>query len=226
MDRDPEPDEKVQVKNAEIDFWVVEDSAFFRDTVVELLNERPGLRCTLAAGTCEEAIAALDAGNVPQVVLMDLALPGMSGIEGIRRISQTSPVSRIIVFTIHEDNDRVFEALCAGACGYLLKPATGEEIIAAVDTALGGGAPMNAFIARKVIEMFTGKNRERSNYGLTAREREILQLLVEDRKQKQIAAALSLSPHTIDTHLRNIYAKLQVRSRSGAVAKALQERLL
>lgn len=206
--------------------WIVEDNVFLRDTVVELIEARPGMRCTLAAGSCEEALDRLAEGEVPQVVLMDLGLPGMGGLEGIGRIKAVSPASQIVVLTVHEDNDKVFEALCAGACGYLLKPATGDKITDAIRTALEGGAPMNAFIARKVLTMFTHYARPKADYGLTGREREILQLLVEEHTQKAIAAALFISPHTVDTHLRNIYAKLHVHSRSGAVAKAIQERLL
>ena len=211
---------------SKIHVWIVEDNVFFRDTVVELFEPQPGLRCTLAAGSCEEAIAELERGTVPQVVLMDIELPGMSGLEGIARIKAISPATHVIVLTVHEDNDKVFEALCAGASGYLLKPSSADKIIDAVETATRGGAPMNAFIARRVLDLFVPQTRVKASYGLTDREREILQLLVEAHSQKQIARVLSLSPHTVDTHLRNIYAKLHVHSRAGAVAKALQERLL
>lgn len=210
----------------DIEVWIVEDNVFFRDTVAELIDQQGEMRCTLAVGTCEEAIAHITNGEVPQVLFMDLELPGMSGTEGIRRVHALSPSSHIVVLTIHEEDDTVFEALCAGACGYLLKPASGQRIVDAVETARRGGAPMNAFIARKVLGMFAELTRPRADYGLTDREREILQLLVRARQQKQIAIVLSLSPHTVDTHVRNIYAKLQVHSRSAAVAKALQERLL
>lgn len=212
--------------DGDIHVWVVEDNAFLRDTVAELLDRSPGMGCALAAGTCEEALDALRRGKVPQVVLMDLGLPGMTGIEGIGRIKAISPASAIVVLTVHEDDDRVFEAICAGASGYLLKPASAEEIVQAVATAVRGASPMNAFIARKVLTMFTRNARPRADHGLTDREREILQLLIEERSQKQIAQALTLSPHTVDTHLRNIYAKLHVHSRSGAVAKALQDRIV
>lgn len=210
----------------DVHVWIVEDNVFFRDTVAELIEQQPGMRCALAVGTCEEALERIGSGDVPQVLFMDLELPGMSGTEGIRRIHALSPTSHIVVLTIHEEDDSVFEALCAGACGYLLKPASGQRIVDAVETARRGGAPMNAFIARKVLGMFAGLVRPRADYGLTEREREILQLLVQARPQKQIAIALTLSPHTVDTHVRNIYAKLQVHSRSAAVAKAVQERLV
>ena len=132
----------------------------------------------------------------------------------------------MIVLTVREDDDEVFEALCSGACGYLLKPASGGRIIDAIETALEGGAPMSPFIARKVLRLFRHHVRPKADYGLTSREREILQLLVDEHTQKGIAEQLFISPHTVDTHLRNIYAKLQVHSRSGAIVKALRERLL
>jgi DNA-binding NarL/FixJ family response regulator len=210
----------------QIHVWIIEDNVLFRDTLCELIARQPGMQCALAAGSCEEALAVLKRGQVPQVVLMDLELPGMSGIEGIGHVHAISPSTPIVVLTVYEDDDKVFDALCAGALGYLLKPASSEKIIDAVETALRGGSPMNAFIARKVLSMFTHRARPRGDYGLSAREREILQLLVEAHPQKQIARTLGLSPHTVDTHLRNIYSKLHVHSCSAAVAKALQERLI
>lgn len=206
--------------------WIVDDNAYLRDTVAELLDREAGFRRTIAVGSCEEAIAELRRGGLPHVVLMDLGLPGMSGIEGIARIRAIAPSSQVVVLTVQEDDNDVFEALCAGATGYLLKPASGSEILAAVTTVLRGGAPMDARIARKVLNTLTRLAQPRGDHGLTTREREILELLVEERTQKEIAQLLALSPHTVDTHLRNIYAKLQVHSRSGAIAKALRERLL
>jgi len=211
---------------SDIDVWIVEDNAFFRDTVVELFARQPGVHCTLATDSCEGALSMLEQRSGPDVILMDLALPGMSGLDGIAQIKASSPSTQIIVLTVHEDQDKVFEALCAGACGYLLKPSSADAIVEAVRTAMRGGAPMNAFIARKVLDLFVPQTRPKADYALTSREREILHLLVNAQSQKQIAATLALSPHTVDTHLRSIYAKLHVHSRAGAVAKALQERLL
>lgn len=213
-------------REVEIDVWVVEDNPFLRDTIVELLDRQDGVRCALAVESGEEALDALDRGEVPGVVLMDLGLPGMDGVEGIRRIRKRSPASHVVVLTVREDDDTVFDALCAGASGYLLKPASGDKIVDAVTTAVNGGAPMNATIARKVLAMFTRFARPRGDYGLTEREREILHLLCDETTQKQIADALFLSPHTVDTHLRNIYGKLHVHSRSAAVVKALREGLI
>lgn len=206
--------------------WVIEDNRPLRETLADVVNEHPAMRCALATEGYEDALAALERGEVPHVVLSDLELPGIDGIEGIRRLKAQSPATHVVVLTIHEDDDRVFNALCAGATGYLLKPASGERIVEAIQTAVSGGAPMNAYIASKVLRMFTRYTRPAADYGLTDREREILHLLVEEHTQREVAEALFLSPHTVDTHLRNIYAKLQVHSRTGAVAKALRERLL
>lgn len=213
-------------REVEIDVWVVEDNRFLRDTIEELLDRQDGVRCALAVESGEDALEALDRGEVPDVVLMDLGLPGMTGVEGIRRIRKRSPASEVVVLTVREDDDTVFDALCAGASGYLLKPASGDKILEAVSAAVQGGAPMNATIARKVLTMFTRFARPRGDYGLTEREREILHHLCDEMTQKEIADRLFLSPHTVDTHLRNIYGKLHVHSRSAAVVKALREGLI
>jgi DNA-binding NarL/FixJ family response regulator len=162
----------------------------------------------------------------PQVILMDLVLPGMDGTEGVRRIQEIDPNIHVIVLTVYGDDDRIFDALCAGACGYLLKPGTEGRIVAAIETALEGGAPITPFIARRVLTIFTRYITKRGDYQLTQREREVLQLLVEGSSQREIAARLSVSPHTIDTHIRHIYSRLKVRSQGAAVAKAIRERLL
>lgn len=209
-----------------IDIWIVEDNDNFRRTVHELLEREPGMHCSLASVSGEEAVMALERGHVPDVVLMDLGLPGMSGTETIRRIKALSPVTTVVVLTVREDDDAVFEAICTGASGYLLKPASRARIVEAVRTAVDGGSPMNAFIARRVLDRLSRTVRPRSDHDLTDRERELLELLCEERTQKEIAEVLFLSPHTVDTHLRNIYRKLHVRSRAGAVAKAIREGLI
>lgn len=206
--------------------WVVEDNEFLRDTIQELLDQAPRLKCTLAVASCEQAIKALGGQAAPAVVLMDLSLPGMSGQAGIERILQLAPSVLIIVLTVHDDHRSIFDALCAGAIGYLLKPATPDQIVEAIFTAVAGGSPINAVIARKLLAQFSKPDGSAGRYGLTEREREILQLAVEGCTKRQIAARLTLSPHTVDTHLRHIYERLQVRSRSGAVAKAVRERLV
>ena len=209
--------------------WVVEDNRMLRRNLAELVDEQPHMSCELAVGSCEEFLAALEAGGAPDIVLMDLGLPGRSGTEGIERIHSRCPASKVIVLTIHEESEKVFEAICAGASGYLLKPLPPERIVQAIHDVERGAAPINPYIARKVLSMFTRLPSPRSGgdaYGLTPRQREILQLLVEGQTMREIAGELNLSYHTVGNHLRNIYHKLHVRSRSGAVARALREDLV
>ena len=207
--------------------WVIEDSALYRDTVSDLIQRSERFRCTREFGDCESALAVLDDGHeLPRLILMDLGLPGMNGIDGIRSIRQRSPSTPVVMLTVHQSNDRIFEAICAGASGYLLKSATGEEILRGLENVLDGGAAINSQIARRVLDMFSRMASPQSDYGLSDRERQILHQLVEGRTKVQIAEQLFLSPHTIDGHVRNIYTKLHVNNRSGAVAKALREHLL
>lgn len=209
--------------------WIVEDHRMLRQNLAELVDEQPDMRCGLAVGTCEEFLAALEQDPPPDVVLMDLGLPGKSGLEGIERVHSLAPAAQVIVLTIHEEDEKVFEAICAGASGYLLKPSPPERIVAAIVQVRRGGAPINAFIARKMLGMFSRLAPPRpagDAYGLTRREGEILQRLVDGLTMQQIADALHISYHTVGNHLRSIYQKLHVRSRSSAVAKALREELV
>ncbi len=209
-----------------LSIWIVEDNDLLRESIALIINQAPGLTCPLDVATCEEALLALDDGAVPEIILLDIGLPGMSGIEGIAPIHARSPSTQVLMLTVHKDSDNVFEALCAGASGYLLKPASPARIVEAIEDVRRGGAPMSPQIARKVLDMFTRLAVRRKDYGLSQREREVLHLLVDGLTQKRIAEHLFLSEHTINTHIRNIYAKLHVHSRSGAVAKALRERLI
>jgi DNA-binding NarL/FixJ family response regulator len=207
--------------------WIVEDSALYRETVGELLDRSERLRCTRRFADGEGALAMLqDGAELPRIILMDLGLPSMSGVECIRQIRLHSPSVPIVVLTVHQSNDHIFEAICAGASGYLLKSSTGVEILRALENVLDGGAAINSQIARRVLDMFTRMATPHNDYGLSPREYQILQLLVDGRTKQQIADQLILSPHTIDGHVRNIYTKLHVNNRSGAVAKALREHLL
>jgi DNA-binding NarL/FixJ family response regulator len=213
----------------EADVWVVEDNAVFRNALASLLTATQGMHCSVAVESCEQAFDALELGGAPDIVLMDIGLPGIDGIKGTRRIKAQSPTTRIIMLTVHEESREIFEAICAGASGYLLKPSSANDISDAVHDALQGAAPINAFIAGKMLEMFARLAEPRSaaeDYGLTAREREILQLLVEGLTVGQIAERLGISFHTVDSHTRNIYAKLHVHTRTSAVAKTLKEHLI
>lgn len=209
-----------------ITVWIIEDDDLYRESIYSLVSQTEGMRCERAFRSCEEALKILEKEYAPELVLMDIGLPGMSGIEGVKRIKAISPATDILMLTIHEEDEKVFNAICAGANGYLLKSSTSEEIIQAIKGVLGGGAPMNAQIARKVLDMFASIAAPKSDYGLTDREKEILGLMTDGLTKKVIADKLFVSYFTIDTHLKNIYAKLHVHSGRGAVAKVLKEHLL
>jgi DNA-binding NarL/FixJ family response regulator len=207
--------------------WIIEDSALYCETVSDLIQRSERLRCTRTFADCESALAVLDDGtDLPRLILMDLGLPGMNGIEGTRRVRERSPSIPVVMLTVHQSNDRIFEAICAGASGYLLKSATGDEILHSLENVLDGGAAINGRIARRVLDMFTRMATPQADYGLSPREKQILEQLVDGYTKQEIAERLFLSPHTIDTHVRSIYTKLHVNNRSGAVAKALREHLL
>lgn len=205
--------------------WLIEDNAFFSRIIVDVVNASGKFACTAAFTTCEDALAALAGDVPPDVILLDLGLPGMGGVEGIAQIKSISPGTWIIIETVHDDDDSVFRALSAGASGYLLKNSTKERIIESIDEVLHGGAPMNARIAKKVLERFNALSPPVTDYQLTNREKEVLALLVEGLTKSRIAERLFISYHTVDNHLRGIYNKLQVHSRTAVVAKALKERL-
>ena len=194
--------------------------------VARAINRAAALRCLHTFSTCEEALSALEREPAPDVVLLDVGLPGMNGIQGIREIKSRAPSVQVLMITVYDDHQKVFDAICAGASGYLLKTSDDESIVEAIQEVLRGGAPMNPRVARLVLSMFTKLAvPPKHDYGLSVREKEILELIVKGLLKKEIADQLSLSYHTVDNHLRSIYEKLHVHSRSGAVAKALNERL-
>lgn len=213
-------------KPSPISAWIVEDHEEFRQAIRDLLADADGIRCERVFSNAEDLLEALNHHFAPEVLLVDIGLPGMSGIEAIGRVKTISPATHVIVLTIHEDNDRIFDAICAGASGYLLKTARTDTVIDAIHEVHRGGAAMTPQIARRVLNMFTQLRAPRYDYQLTEREKDVLGHLVQGRTKDRIARELDLSFHTVDTHLRNIYAKLHVHSKSGAVAKALKERLV
>ena len=206
--------------------WLVEDNEPFRSNISDLINATPGLECVLAVASCEQAIAHLDTNVPPDVVLMDIGLPGLDGIEVIGRVKSIAPSVRVIMLTVFEDDEKIFQAICAGASGYLLKSASPDRIIESLKEILTGGAPVNSHIARKMLDMFARMAAPKERYGITETEKSILRFLVEGEPKKRIAHQLGISFYTVDTHLRNIYTKLQVHSQTGAVGKALREKLL
>jgi DNA-binding NarL/FixJ family response regulator len=211
---------------APIDVWLIEDNATFRRAVSRALNQTEAFRCAGDFASAETALAAARTQTPPRVILLDVGLPGMDGIAAIPKLRERLPEALIIVLTVFEDEDKIFRAICSGAAGYLLKTSSVEEIAQAMKEALDGGAPMNSRIARRVLDMFARLAPPRGDYGLSTREKEILDAMVQGKTKKEIAAQLDLSFHTVDSHLRNIYQKLEVNTRTGAVAKALKEKLV
>ena len=202
---------------------VVEDNHTLRNTLQSLFNRTEGMQCVSALPNLLNVVHDL-AGNEPDVVLMDIDLPDISGIEGVRTIKNNFSKVQIMMFTVFEDDEKIFAAIRAGASGYLLKKAAALEITAAVQELYYGGAPMSSSIARKVIQAFQSPPASLEDYQLTARETEILFSLVDGLSYKKIGEKHFISLSTIRTHIRNIYSKLHVHSKSQAVAKALQGR--
>jgi DNA-binding NarL/FixJ family response regulator len=213
------------VSAATINVWLIEDNDAFRNALVRVIRQIETMDCPRTFSSCEDALKALATGTPPDVILLDVGLPGMSGIEGIRHIKATAPATQVIMLTMFDDHDKVFKSICAGASGYLLKTSAPEKITESIQEALAGGAPMNSRVARSVLDMFAKLAAPQADYGLTSREKEVMELMVRGLIKKEIADQLSLSYHTIDTHLRNIYQKLHVHTRTGAVAKVLKEKL-
>jgi len=205
--------------------WIVEDNVFFQNCLIELINRETDLVCSQSFNSCEETMQQLELGSPPSIILLDIGLPGMSGLEGIQKFKQLAPSTQIIIFTVREDSDSILQAICAGATGYLLKESPGEKIIEAIRDVQKGGSPINAHIARKVLTAFAALNGPSPDYDLTDREREILLQMINGLTKKEIGEKFSLSHHTIDTHVRKIYDKLHVNKRSSAVAKALKQRI-
>lgn len=208
-----------------INVWLVEDNHTFRKMVARVLSEVEGVACSEHFPRAEEALDALLGGGVPDVILLDVELPGKSGIEAVAEIKSICPSTRVVMLTVFDDHDKVFKAICAGASGYLLKTAALERIVESIQEAYEGGAPMAPQVARYVLETFARLGQPKQDYGLTGREQLMLELMASGLIKKEIAGQLGISFHTVDTHLRNIYTKLHVHTRGGAVAKALQERL-
>ncbi len=214
-------------KKKPIRVWLVEDNIPFRRAVARLINKLDGMTCAGEFGSAEESFRRLAIGDIPDVMLLDVGLPGINGLDAVGKIRKALPETRVIILTAFEDDDKIVKAICNGASGYLLKSAPMEEISSAILDVVGGGAPINPRIAKRVLELFSSMAPpEGKDYGLTPRERQILERMVEGRIKKEIASDLDMNYHTVDAHIRSIYTKLEVHTRAGAVAKALKERLL
>ena len=203
---------------------IVEDNADAAD-ILRTLLEFHGYQVSVAhSGPAGVTVARSER---PDVVLCDIGLPGMSGIEGMRILKERFPSLLLLMLTIYDDDERIFNALCAGACGYLLKKTPPVKLLEGLKEAVDGGSPMSPEVARRVIALFRDiRPPERADYELTPHETRLLKLLVEGHNYKTAALELNVSINTISFHMRHIYEKLQVHSKSEAVAKALRDRLV
>ncbi len=207
-----------------INVSLVEDIPGVRQRLAELLNEVPGMRCVGAHGTGEEAVQNIPLES-PDVALVDVHLPGMSGIECVSKLKTQMPKLQILMLTRFEQSDLIFNSIRAGASGYLLKSTAPDELVQAVEQVYAGGAPMSMQIARKVVDHFRQIQQPASEVEtLTQREQEILELLAKGYYYKEISDNLNISYNTVRTHLQHIYEKLHVQSRTAAVLKFLGRR--
>jgi DNA-binding NarL/FixJ family response regulator len=198
---------------------IVEDDASIRRILTGWINRAEGFRCHTVHGTAESALAKLQE-EAPRIVLVDINLPGQSGIECVRRLKVAMPDTQFVMLTVYEDTAHIFDALKAGASGYLLKRTPCAELIAALKQVHEGGSPMTSYIARKVVQSFYQTPSDAFQVeDLSPREREVLELLARGYYYKEITEVLGLSMSTVNTHVRHIYEKLHVHSRSQAVAK-------
>ena len=203
---------------------IVEDNKTIREGLTVLINATDGLRCVKNYSNCEDMLAELEEIN-PDLILMDIGLPGMSGIEGIKKAKLILPEILILILSVYENDDNIFDALCAGACGYLIKKTPPARLIEAITEAHNGGSPMSANIARRVVSYFN-KNVQKtddSENDLSEREIEVLTNLSQGNSYKMIAESVCISLDTVRYYIRSIYKKLQVHSQSEAVAKALRK---
>lgn len=201
---------------------IVEDDREVREAFRTYCNQQSDLRCTIAAESAEAFLTTLPATGRPDVVLMDIGLPGMSGIEAIRQVKRQFPNISVIMLTVYMDSQKVFDSLCAGASGYLLKTTPFNEIRLAISEVYGGGAPMSPQIARKVIEYFRRKEQDEAQGELTPKEREIVEGLVDGLSYKMIADRLEVTIETVRTHIKSIYQKLHIHSKAEAITKSLR----
>jgi DNA-binding NarL/FixJ family response regulator len=205
---------------------IVEDNRTFRDGLTSLIGFTDGFKCIGSFGSMEEALARLRREK-PDVVLSDIGLPGISGIEGIGRIKELYPDLMILILSVYDDDERIFDALCAGASGYLLKRTPPSKILESLREAISGGSPLSPEVATKVLQLFRDvRPAEKVDYDLTPHELRLLKFLVQGHNYTTAAAELGVSYNAIKFHMKNIYEKMQVHSKSEAVAKALQNRVV
>jgi DNA-binding NarL/FixJ family response regulator len=208
------------------DVWLVEDNEPFRRMLARTINSLRVYRCDHAYASAEAALEKLQVEEQPQLILLDIGLPGMDGVTALTHLRQLAPNCKLVMLTVFDDHDRIFGAVCGGADGYLLKTSSADEIARAIGEVLAGGASMTPQIARKVLDLMSHKKSMPSDVGLTSREADVLRAVVQGLTKLEIGQSLKISSHTVDTHLRSIYQKLHVNNRAGAVAAAMRQRLV
>jgi len=226
--RDGEPNSEItaSLESGAIRVAIIEDQPAIREGLGILINGTDGYYCTAGFSSMEEALGRIGE-ELPDVALVDIELPGMSGIDGIRLLKERYPQLLLMALTIYGDDDRIFDALCAGAAGYLLKKTPPARLLESLREVVSGGAPMSPEVARRVVELFREvRPPARVDYHLTPHETRLLKLLVEGHSYKTAAAELNSTVNTVSFHVRSIYAKLQVHSKSEAAVKALRNQLL
>jgi DNA-binding NarL/FixJ family response regulator len=205
---------------------IIEDQRDLRESLALLVGGTPGFSCVGVYDSIEEALPTMKPGKA-DVALVDIALPGISGIDGIPLLRQRCPALAIVILTVFQDDDRIFRAICAGANGYMLKNTSPARLLESIQEVLRGGAPMSPEIARRVLDLFRKfRPPVQANHALTPHEQRILRMLVEGHNYKTAATELGVSVNTIAFHVQKIYDKLAVHSKSQAVAKALRDGLL
>ncbi|HVH55665.1 MAG TPA: response regulator transcription factor [Vicinamibacterales bacterium] len=214
------------IRDGPVKVVIIEDVREVREGLAILINGTPRFRCTNSFRTMEDALDALRA-SCPHVILTDIGLPGMSGVEGIRLLRERLPDVPVLALTVYDDDENVFNAICAGASGYLLKNTPPGRLLESLQEVADGGAPMSPEVARRVLALFRQfRPPARAPSELTPQEVALLKLMVEGHHYKTAASEMGISINTVSFHLRHIYEKLQVHSKTEAVAKALRERLV
>ena len=211
--------------------WLVEDNEIFATGVQRTIDRLDGMRCGGKYQSVEQAFAALESGGKPDVILLDVQLPGMDGITALSRLKGLAPGAQVVILTVFDDADKVFRAVCAGASGYVLKSSSAAEIGEAIRQVIEGGASMAPGVARKVLDTLASRDGGGNSHGshaydVTPRQRDILRLMAEGLVKKEIAEALNISVTTVSTHIQRLYETLHVTTNTGAVAKALREKLI
>ena len=205
---------------------IVEDQGLLREGLAVLIGSSSGFEVVGRYRSMEEALPSLRP-PLPDVALLDIGLPGMSGIEGVGHLRKAFPSVQVVMLTVYDDDQRVFEALCAGACGYLLKKTPPARLLEALGEVAAGGASMSPEVARRVVRLFSQfRPPAQEDHQLTPHETRLLRLLCDGHNYKSAAAELRVTVHAVSFHMRSIYRKLEVHSKSAAVAKALRERLV